>query len=308
MLESDLAATQSRTGAGRLRRVVFGVLVAAFALAHLFLSPLPFALLGWFIEEEGIQSHRVHEICFGMAFVLSLAGLVMQLRRPDKKVAQMYQVVIPLSLIAAAYIVVDRAFDLVVLFFVAMPVVLIALHPGRALLLRPPINLKPALVALAIAAALPLLVFATRELSTGFEASRVAPEALESLPDNASEEEVDRALREATDSREEFEVARHYGHWSAMAGFALSIAALAGVASLGVPGWGLPAWSSGLAAIGYGVVSLVFPEDASAAVPTWAVLSIAWGIAFIVVGQVERRRARDLRPPSSGEVIGQAAS
>jgi hypothetical protein len=306
MLKSDVPVTQ-RASAGRLRRIVFGALVAVFALAHLFLSPLPFAILGWFIEEEGIQSHRVHEICFGMAFVLSLAGLVMLLRRPDRKVAQMYQVAIPLWLVAAAYIVVDRAFDVVVLFFVAMPVLLIALHPGRALLIRPPINLKRVLVALAIAAALPLLVFAAREFSTGFDASRVAPEALESLPDDASEEEVDRALREATGSREEFEVARHYGHWSAMGGFALSIAALAGVAALGVPGWGLPAWSSGLAAIGYGIVSLVFPEDASAALPAWAFLSIAWGVAFIVVGQVERRRARGLRAPSSGEVVGQAA-
>jgi hypothetical protein len=308
MLESDLATTQSRTAAGRLRRIVFGVLVAVFALAHLFLSPLPFALLGWFIEEEGIKSHRVHEICFGMAFVLSLAGLVMQLRRPDKKVAQMYQVAIPLWLVAAAYIVVDRAFDVVVLFFVAMPAALIALHPGRALLIRPPINLKPALAALAIAAALPLAVFAVREFGTGFEASRVAPEALESVSDDASQEEVDQVLREATGSREEFEAARHYGHWSAMGGFALSIAALAGVAALGIPGWGLPAWSSGLAAMGYGIVSLVFPEDASAAGPAWALLSIAWGVAFIVVGQLERRRAKGLRTPSSGEPVPEAAS
>jgi hypothetical protein len=308
VLESDLAATQSRTAAGRLRRMVFGVLVAVFALAHFFLTPLPFALLGWFIEEEGIQSHRVHEICFGMAFVLSLAGLVMLLRRPDRKLAQMYQVAITLWLLAAAYIVVDRAFDPIVLFFVVVPALLIWLHPGRALLIRPPLNLKPALVALAIAAALPLLVFAAREFGTGFEASRVAPEALESVSDDASQEEVDQVLREATGSREEFEAARHYGHWSAMGGFALSIVALAGIAALGVPGWGLSAWSSGLAAIGYGIVSLVFPEDASAALSAWAVLSIVWGVAFIVVGQVERRRTRGLRPPSSGDVEPEAAS
>jgi hypothetical protein len=307
MLKSDPAAKQ-RSPANASRRIVFGGLVAIFALAHLFLSPLPFAVLGWFLEEEGIQSHRVHEICFGMAFMLSLAGLVMLLRRPDRKVAQMYQVAIPLLLVAAAYIIVDRAFDVIVLFFAATPLVLIALHPGRALLIRPPINLKPALVGLAIAAAIPFLAFAVREFNTGFEASRVAPQALESLPDNASEEEVDQALREATDSRAEFEVARHYGHWSAMGGFALSIAALAGVAALGVPGWALPAWSSGLAAMGYGIVSLVFPEDASAALPAWAVLAIAWGVAFIVVGEVERRRARGSRASPSGDVVPEAAS
>jgi hypothetical protein len=306
VIDSDLAATRSPASAGRARRVAFGVLVSVFALAHFFLTPLPFAVLGWFIEEEGIQSHRVHEICFGTAFVLSLAALVMLLRRPDRKLAQMYQVAITLWLLAAAYIVVDRAIDPIVLIFVVLPALLIGLHPGRPLLIHPPVDLNRALAALAVVGAIPFLVFAIRELSTGLEASRVAPEALESVPDDATQEEFDQALREATGSREEFEVARHYGHWSAMGGFALAIAALAGVAAFGIPGWGLPAWSSGLAAIVYGIVSLVFPEDASAALAVWALLSIAWGVVFIVIGEVERRRARGTHV--SDEVVPEAAS
>ncbi len=282
------------------------MLVSVFALAHFFLTPLPFAVLGWFIEEEGIHSHRVHEICFGTAFVLSLAGLVMLLRRPDRKLAQMYQVAITLWLLAAAYVVVDRAFDPIVLIFIVLPALLIWLHPGRPFLIHPPVDLKRGLAALAIVGAIPFLVFAVREFSTGFEASRVAPEALESVPDDASQEEFDQALREATASREEFEVARHYGHWSAMGGFALAIASLAGIAAFGISGWRLCAWSSGLAAIVYGIVSLVFPEDASAAVPVWALLSIAWGVVFIVIGEVERRRARGSHEP--GEVVPEAAS
>jgi hypothetical protein len=306
VIDSELVATRSRGSAGRARRVAFGVLVSVFALAHFFLTPLPFAVLGWFIEEEGIQSHRVHEICFGTAFVLSLAGLVMLLRGPDRKVAQMYQVAITLWLLAAGYVVVDRAFDPIVLIFIVIPALLIGLHPGLPLLIHPPVDLKRGLTALAIVGAIPFLVFAIREFSTGFEASRVAPEALESVPDDATQEEFDQALREATGSRDEFEVARHYGHWSAMGGFALAIAALAGIAAFGIPGWGLSAWSSGLAAIVYGIVSLVFPEDASAAVAAWALLSIAWGVAFTVIGEVERRRARGSGAP--GEVVPEAAS
>jgi hypothetical protein len=126
------------------------------------------------------------------------------------------------------------------------------------------------------------------------------------VPDDATQEEFDQALREATGSREEFEVARHYGHWSAMGGFALAIAALAGVAAFRIPGWGLCVWSSGLAAIVYGIVSLVFPEDASAALAVWALLSIAWGVVFIVIGEVERRRARGTHV--SDEVVPEAAS
>jgi hypothetical protein len=292
---------------GRPRRIAFSVLVAIFALAHFFLSPLPFALLGWFIEEEGIQTHRVHEICFGLAFALSLAGLVALLRRPDRKIAQMYQVAIPLWLLAAAYFIVDRAFDAFVLFFVALPALLIWLHPGRAMLLKPPRRLNSALGPLALAAAIPLLVFAVQEFRTGLDASRVAPEALESVDDDASDEEIDRALREAKGSEEEFEVASHYGHWSAMGGFALSIAALAGLGALGIPGSGLPAWSSGIAAMSYGTVSLVFPEDASAAQSVWAFLAIAWGVAFIVAWEVERRRDRGLTPLSPEEAGGAAS-
>ena len=306
MIDSDLAATQSRPSGGSARRVGFGVLVSVFILAHFFLTPLPFAVLGWFIEEEGIRSHRVHEICFGMAFVLSLAGLVMLLRRPDRKVAQMYQVAITLWLLAAAYIIVDRAFDPIVFTFVVIPALLIALHPGRSLLIHPPVEVRRLLAALAIAGAIPFLVFAIQQLRTGFEASRIAPEALESVPDDASPQEVDRALREATGSREEFQVARHYGHWPAMGAFALSIIALAGVAALGIPGWGLSSWSSGLAAIGYGIVSLAFPDDASAALPVWALLSIAWGAVFVVIGEIERRRAQG--SDSSKEVFPEPAS
>jgi hypothetical protein len=306
MIESEVAATRSPASAGRARRVGFGVLVSVFILAHFFLTPLPFAVLGWFIEEEGIRSHRVHEICFGTAFVLSLAGLVMLLRRPDRKLGQMYQVAITLWLLAAAYVIVDRAFDPIVGIFIVIPALLVVIHPGRRLLIHPPVDLKRALAALAIAGAIPFLVFAIQEFRTGFEASRLAPEALESLPDDASTQEVDRALREATGSREEFQVARHYGHWSAMGGFALAIIALAGIAALGIPGWGLPAWSSGLAAVVYGIVSLVFPEDASAALPVWAVLSIAWGVVFLGFGELERRRARGSDAP--GEMVPEAAS
>jgi hypothetical protein len=230
----------------------------------------------------------------------------MLLRRPDRKVAQMYQVAITLWLVGGAGIIVDRAFDPIVFTFVVIPALLIALHPGRSLLIHPPVEVRRVLAALAIAGAIPFLVFAIQELRTGVEASRIAPEALESVPDDASTQEVDRALREATGSQEEFQVARHYGHWSAMGAFALSIVALAGLAALGIPGWGLPAWSSGLAAIGYGIVSLVFPNDASAALPVWALLSIAWGGVFVVIGELERRRARGSDAPK--DALPEAAS
>jgi len=183
---------------------------------------------------------------------------------------------------------VDQAPDPIVVLFIVIPIALIALHPARRQILRPHLRVSPPMLALALVAALPLAAFAVAEVRLGFDASGPGRAAFDSLPDDLDEdefeEELDRRLRRLTDSVEEFETARHYGHWSAMGGFALSVIALAWVASLRpAGGWRLLAWGAGLVLSIYGVASLVAPNDASAADGVWAVLAVGWGIAFIVV-------------------------
>jgi hypothetical protein len=269
---------------------------------HVLLTPMVFAVLGWFLEQETAVSHRIHETAFGFIFVVSFVGLLVQLRRPERKPAAMYMVAVPIWFLAAAVLVVDRAPDPIVFLFIVIPGALIALHPARDRILRPERRVSPPMLGLALVAALPLTVFAITEVRLGFEASEAGRAAFEELPedleDDEFEEELERRLRRLTDSAEELETARHFGHWSAMGGFALSVAALAVIASLrSAGGWRLLAWGAGLALCVYGVASLIAPNDASAAHTVWAVLAVGWGVAFVVVAERIGRPSLAMQEP-----------
>ena len=301
--------TETAPRAGRVRRVAFFAVLILFGMMHIFLTPLPFAVLGWFLE-EGVVSHRIHEIVFGFTFAISLFGLLTHLRKPELRVAQMYQVLIVCWLLVAATLLVDALLDPVVIAFLVLPAILVLLHPARRQMLHPTVNLSRLLALIVAVAAIPLLYFAFTEFRTGLDASRIAPEVLESvendLGDDATDDEFEaeyRAqLRDATDSNEEFEAAQHFGHWSAMGAFALIILGLAGVGALRPTGWRVPAWCAGLSAILYGSASFANPGDASSATGVWALLAIAWGVAFIIATERERR---ELQPAS--EAVGQPA-
>jgi hypothetical protein len=270
--------------AGRVRRIAFYVAVVLFALMIVFMSPLPYAVLGWFLE-EGL-SHRIHETSFGMIFALSMAGLLPQLGKPAWKLAQMWQMALPIWLVILAILLVGDPLDPTILIFLLFPALLFVLHPGRPRLLRPPTNLSRRLAVLTLVAAVPFVVFAIGEFRIGQEASQVASGVIDRLPDDATDEQVDRILRNAADTREQEEAAVHFGHWSAMAAYAILIVCLAGLASLRLPGWRVPAWGAGIASAVYGGASLFAPNDASAANTTWAILAIAWGVVFIVAAEV----------------------
>ncbi|MGH2701460.1 MAG: hypothetical protein ACRDJ2_06735 [Actinomycetota bacterium] len=299
--------TETAPRAGRARRFAFFAVLILFALTH---YPVPlFAILGWFIE-EGATSHRVHEIVFGFIFTMNLVGLLAQLRKPELRVAQMYQVFIISWLLVATTLIVDREIFINVVFFFVLPPVLVILHPARDQLLRPVINLSRVLLILLLAAAIPWVYYAVNEFRIGLDASRVATPVFEivenRLPDDATEDEFEDALlaelRRATDSNEEFEAAQHSGHWSAMGAFALIILGLAGVGALRPTGWRVPAWCAGLSAILYGSASFANPGDASSATSLWALLAIVWGVVFILATERERR---EFQP--AGEAVGQPA-
>ncbi|HZK50991.1 MAG TPA: hypothetical protein VFD47_05455 [Actinomycetota bacterium] len=279
-------------GAGKARRIAFYVFLVLFALMHILFNLMIGALLGWFAE-EGAISHRVHLIVFGWVFVLSFVGLLAHLRRPETKVAQMYQVLIALGFIVATTILVDRLVDPVVISFLILPLLLVALHPNRTGLRRPSTNMSKTLMALALVATIPLSVDAFVQVRIGLDASRVAPQILEDIDESLSDAEFERqfnaAARRATDSAAEAEQVVHYGHWSAMGAFNLILIGLALLAAVRPPGWRLPAWSAGLSAVLFGVASIANPGDASAINAYWSVFAIAWGIGFIAVAETTRQ-------------------
>jgi hypothetical protein len=255
------------------------------------MSPLFFAVIGVFLEEN--VTHRIHLTAFGFIFLLSLAGLLAQLRNPTFKIAQMWQAAVPVWLTLLAIILVGEPIvDPTILLYLVLPAVIIVLHPGRPLLFRPPIALSRTLALLTLVGAIPFLVFAVGEFRIGQDASSIAGDVIENLPDDISNEEVEERLKAVADTEEEEEAALHFGHWSAMAAFAVSIVCLAGLSSLRPPGWRLTAWSAGIAAFVYGLASLIVPDDASAAIAVWAVLAMLWGVGFIVAAEYEVRGAQ----------------
>lgn len=283
--------------AGRVRRVAFYAVAVLFSLMILFMSPLPYAALGWFLEET--VTHRIHETAFGFIFALSLAGVLAQLRNPTFKIAQMWQAAIPIWLTILAIIFIGEPLDPTILLFLVIPALLVALHPGRSLLLRPPTEPSRILAVLTLVGAVPFLIFGIGEFRIGQDAAAIAGDVVEKLPDDISVEEAERRLRAVADTPEEEEAAVHLGHWPAMAAFGVALVALAGLASLRVPGWRLPAWGSGIASIAYGLASLFAPDDSSAAIAVWAVLAILWGLALIVAAEYEVRRATPGAPATA---------
>ena len=288
---------------GKARKIAFYVFLVLFGLMHIAFGLMPYVILGWFIE-EGAISHRVHLISFGWVFVLSFVALLAQLRRPETKVAQMYQVLIAIGFLAVTTIVVDRLIDAIVIAFMVLPLLLVALHPNRRALRRPSLNVSKTLAALALVAAIPLLIDTFVQFRIGLEAAQVAPQILEDVDARLSDEGLSDAeledrfereftaeARRATGSAEEAEEVVHYGHWSAMGAFNLIITGLAFVAALRPPGWRLPAWSAGLSALLYGAASIANPGDASAANRYWSVFAIAWGIGFIVIAEATKRES-----------------
>ncbi len=291
-----MEAAEQRSALPVAKRVVFVVLVLASILFTALLTPFPYLVLGWFVELGPDEvSHKVHEISFGALFVLPFVGLVAQLRRPHSKIAAMYQIVLPLATTIVVLAVVAGQGDPTMIVFVVLPLLIVLFHPARSQVLRPSLAPSPLLLGVAALASVPLLILAVDQLSVSREAGRIAPQVFDSLPENATDAEVDRALRGAA-SGEALEAIEHYGHWSAMGAFALSIIGAAFIAASRPPGWPITAWSTAAVTILYGVASLVFPDDASALGTLWAVLAILWGIAFVFVSRRESSPPADLVP------------
>ncbi|HZJ52080.1 MAG TPA: hypothetical protein VFF07_14860 [Actinomycetota bacterium] len=292
-----MEVSEQRPALPVVKRVVFVILVLASILFTALLTPLPYLVLGWFVELGPNElSHRVHEISFGALFVLPLVGLVAQLRRPDTKVAPMYQVLLPLATTIVVLALVAGQGNPSMIVFVVMPLLIILFHPARPQVLRPSLAPSPLLLGLAVLATVPLLFFAVGQLRVSREAGRIAPQVFDSLPEDATDAEVDRALKRAA-SGEALEAVEHYGpHWSAMGAFALSIVASSFIAASRAPGWRLTAWTTAAVTILFGVASLVFPADASALGGLWAVLAILWGVALVVLSARESSAAPDVAP------------
>ncbi len=262
-------------GAGvpsKKRRIAFGVvatLVAllilaqqVFGLMELVFMWLPAETVAEMFEEETsfIVLHRAHFMAVGIIAWAVVLSMLVQLRKPERRVAPMLLVVVTALGATIVYGLSGTLSEWLIeeIALVVVPVSLVVLlHPSRDRLFSKPAFDQP-LAGFAALAAAPWLVYIVDNAWTQFT--------------NA-----------AGDPHAEME------HWATAALMGTVIVVGAFLGSSDHPGRGLTAAIAAGGSVVFGVHSLVFHGLASALPMFWAVLAILWGIGY---GAMFIRRSR----------------
>jgi hypothetical protein len=228
----------------------------------------------WATDPGYVETSPVVDLAFfALGGVLVTGGFASQMaRRPP--VAGLQQAVLALAALSAAGWLggrIEPAIGGLVLLLPAIP--LVVLHPDRRQLVPPGAGGSRALTAVAALAVAPAVVY-----GWGLLAEARAAGASCFLGQCARGD--------------------RYAEAAALA-FALVLVAL--LASRKPSGWLLPAWSVGTCAVVLGAASLIWPTETGAISGGWAVTTVAWGGALVVIASIEQRSPRRLaRRPAEG--------
>jgi hypothetical protein len=241
--------------------------VVFFGLTEVVLMWLPAGVLrSTGLPIDDLAAHRTHYLSAGIAAWALLLGVVVQLWRPERRVAPMLH---GLAIAVAAAVVYALsggpgewlAEDLTL----AVPLLVLGLlHPRARQLRRLPGCDRPMAV-LAAAGAVPWLFFAVTHAQRQWR-------------------------NVAGDAHAEVE------HWATAALMALTVVACALIGATRHAGWRLTAWIAAVASVCYGLHSLIYPEPASALAAPWAAAAVLWGAGYAALivrrGRLVRRLAR----------------
>lgn len=268
-MSSEMTITGSDRDAqvNRARRIGFyvtGGLFLLMCLAFFALLPdppiLPLIVTGWF-QPEALGIHQLHETLASGLFWSIVVGMLFTVARPAKTISALRQTLgILLAMVLLVFVsgnLMEPTVMMTVLFVVAG--VTAALHPARERLLRLQGGVQPWMLLLAGGAAVPLLGYAFAQLQMQIGASAADEHAA-------------------------------FGHWALMSGYALAIVICGVLGSLRSGGWRVPTWTAGILAVLFGLATFILPGQASGVSSTWGLLAIAWGLVFIVAGEILRAR------------------
>lgn len=269
---TETAADGTRS---RRRRIAFRVLawVTSLEVLALFVFGLLEVVFMWLPDATVVSMfddiasadlvHRGHFNSIGIVSWAFVAVVLVQLRKPERRVAAM---LLAVAIVLAGTVVYGLSGSLTEWLLeevtLLVPVLLMAwLHPRAGDLLRWP-RLDRTMAGLAAIVAGPWLVFALTQAQLQWRDAAGDPHAgLE--------------------------------HWATSALMAVTVVAAALIGSTDHTGWRPPAWIAALASIDYGLHSMVFPDVASNASTMWAVAAIAWGCTYAVaIGRRSRRPTR----------------
>lgn len=234
-----------------------GLLVALMALRLDALLPDPFAQMGHFTEAH----HRTHDLIFGLLFLPTLIGVLAQFRRPSRNVGPMLMALGPTI-------------------GLGLTVALTLTLWGNVQVLQPPWLMVGAAVLIATG-----LHPAGRDFPDAFRLGRASPPMLAATGLAA----IPLTGFAATNLRLQGTVADDHaaaGHYGFMAAFALTVIALALLASLRPVGWKLTAGVAALLPTLLAATSIAYPEATSSLSLSWAAAAIAWSLAFSATAQL----------------------
>jgi hypothetical protein len=245
--------------------VLLTLAAAAFNGLMVSLMMLDLDLPGVFGQMTHFQEpqHRVHDLTFGFLFVPAVVGILAQLRRPSKNVANQLMALIPsVGLLLTLLLTLVLANNTRVLqppwvTVGAAALIAMSLHPAGDDFFRSFSfsRVNPVMLALVIIAAVPLLVYAST--SIGLQGTVADDHA----------------------------AAGHYGF---IAAFSLTVIGVGLLASLRPDGWQLTASVTGLLSALFGLTSLIYPDTSSSLGTVWAIAAMAWGVVFIAAAEFSK--------------------
>jgi hypothetical protein len=262
--EIDAAVT---TDPSTTHRLVFRALVvlSALFLALVLVSAGPFLVFGWVPTavfeaqpDQGFDlAHRLHETIMGVLTLAMFLGVVLQLHRPERKLAPMLAAVAA----ATAFSLGDLLSGITDWFWpntapLLLATVAVALAHPRLRELLAVRRVDGTMAVLAGIATYGWLVVSLR----GIDLQRAGAAG-----------DVHAAME----------------HWSRMATFGIAMVLWAWLATTDRPGWRVVAWLTGAGAVTHGLQSLLWPTSASALATWTAVASVAWAVVWL--GATERR-------------------
>jgi hypothetical protein len=223
--------------------------VGLFGLA----SPLLRYFFVGLIDPGALGTHLYHDF-LGSALIWAIViAMIVQVRRPEAHAGSMLQTVgIWLALFLAAVL---SAFSIPPFFvFLALALIVAALHPARAELLSWRGFREPVLAGLTAVAAVPLVLYAVEQIGLQLSTSPHDPHT-------------------------------EFGHWMLMAAYALTIVFLGLVSATRPSGWRTPALTAGLLAVLMGLVAVLNPGHASSIGVVWGLVAVVWGAGFIAAAE-----------------------
>jgi hypothetical protein len=247
----------------RARHIAFvtwvGVVTATLGIVFFGLTSL---VVGWFEASDG-PAIPVTDLGYGaLVGILITIGILAQLRSPERRIAGVQQAMLgSLALLISAPLAADAQNLGPGLIILAAVAVVIALHPARREFFRVRrTRLDPALAAVVVVGAVPLLIY---------------------------------ALAMAAEARQLVAPPHHIQRLATMAAMAIAVVLTGSLAAFRTTGWRIPAWCAGTATMVFGLASVVFPTYGGSGGRVWGAAAVVSGFLFIVVAEarVERQRA-----------------